>query len=74
MKYRLKVVPVNHPDANGEWIEVEADELPKNKQHRWRYISDHFARFVPKGFFLAQWETPKGKENGQTSDSKAADP
>jgi hypothetical protein len=36
MRLRLKLVPDSNPDADGEWVEVAADEEHVNKAHRAR--------------------------------------
>ncbi len=53
MSTRIKVVPEDTPNADGEWIKVEID-LPATT--RWKVAEVILAPYIPKGHVLVAME------------------
>jgi hypothetical protein len=58
MRYRIKIVPKTEPNSDGEWIEVEAEEMPKTT--KWIETDRWFKPHVPDTYFLVQVEREIG--------------
>jgi hypothetical protein len=54
MKYEIKLVPDNDPDADGRWIAIETGEPPSNPQ-TWRVMMTFFEPHVPAGQHIVQY-------------------
>lgn len=49
MRYKIKIVPNAEPNAEGEWIDAEADECTSTL---WRISAARFDSQVPAGFHV----------------------
>lgn len=54
MKYKLKIVPDNEPNADGRWITVETPKAAP--EHGWNRIAAFFKSHIPKGEHLVSYE------------------
>ncbi|MCK1668639.1 hypothetical protein [Bradyrhizobium sp. 153] len=57
--YRIKLVPLAEPNAEGEWRDITALELARMRPPPpgCRDAANFFASFVPEGFFLVGVES-----------------
>ncbi|MET4240299.1 hypothetical protein [Bradyrhizobium sp. RT10b] len=59
MHHRIKIVPINEPNAEGEWRTITARDLQNMPPSRrgWLATADLLASFVPEGFTVVSVET-----------------
>jgi hypothetical protein len=58
MKYQAKIVPRAKPNEEGEWVEIEAPNLPYGA--RWREVSDLLSPHIPADHVLIAYRREVG--------------
>lgn len=56
MRYRIKIVPNDDCNGDGEWMDAEALPMDPQPPYSWIESAERFDAVVPKGFHLVAVE------------------